>query len=105
MSEITVNASAMDWKKADRYPAGAQWKLLRTDPEGRPGSALLKLEPGFEMDPHSHIYSEHHYVLEGEYESQGVRYPAGTYRMIPAHRDHGPFRSTAGALIFVVWVG
>ena len=44
-----------------------------------------------------------HYVLEGMYEEQGREYPAGTYRLIPKHNEHGPFGSRGGALVFIVW--
>jgi len=105
MNEVSVNASELDWEKAEPYPPGVHWKLLRRSQEGKPRTALLKLDPGFEMNAHSHVYVEHHYVLEGEYEEQGKRYPAGSYRMIPRHTDHGPFRSAAGAVVLVLWEG
>jgi hypothetical protein len=103
MDEVTVRASELDWAEAERYPPKVHWKLLRRDHEGRPKAAILKLDPGFEMNAHTHVYIEHHYVFQGEYESQGKRYPSGTYRMIPAHKDHGPFRSATGALLLVLW--
>jgi anti-sigma factor ChrR (cupin superfamily) len=55
------------------------------------------------MDSHTHIYDEQHMILEGEYESEGKVFPSGTYRLIPAHKDHGPFSSKKGALILVIW--
>ena len=65
--------------------------------------ALLKLEPGFEMDAHSHSHAENHYVLEGMYETEGRECPSGCYLMVPKHKEHGPFRSQDGALLLVVW--
>jgi hypothetical protein len=41
--------------------------------------------------------------LQGEYESAGIVFPSGTYRSIPAHKDHGPFTSKMGAVILVIW--
>ena len=32
-----------------------------------------------------------HYVLEGEYETTGEMFGAGTYRLLPKHADVGPF--------------
>ena len=78
-------------------------KVLRTGPDGCPKVALLKLDAGFEMNAHSHAHAENHYVLEGMYEVQGREYPAGTYRLIPKHQEHGPFGSRNGALVYVVW--
>ena len=56
------------------------------------------------MDEHVHVYTELDYVLEGEYESQGKIYPAGAFRMIPKHMNHGPFRTETGAIVLVIWV-
>ena len=37
------------------------------------------------------------------YDEQGREYPAGTYRLIPKHKEHGPFGSHSGALVLVLW--
>jgi anti-sigma factor ChrR (cupin superfamily) len=103
MEEVAARTSDMAWETVDGYPPGLSRKVLRRSRDGEPLTALLKLEPGFEMDAHAHVHLEHHYVIDGEYESQGRRYPAGSYRMIPGHANHGPFRSTTGAVIFVIW--
>jgi anti-sigma factor ChrR (cupin superfamily) len=103
MQEVVAKTSGIAWEVAAGYPAGTQWKVLRRGNEGEPGTILLKLAPGFDMPAHSHVYAEHHYVLSGEYESQGERFPAGTYRLIPKHVDHGPFRSANGAELLVMW--
>jgi anti-sigma factor ChrR (cupin superfamily) len=102
-SELAVDASEMAWETPTGYPPRISRKVLRRGSAGEPRTALLKLDPGFEMNAHAHVYLEHHYVIEGEYESQGKRYPAGAYRMIPRHENHGPFRSTRGAVILVIW--
>jgi len=103
MYEILVNGSDLSWEQARGYQAGTMWKVLRRDSENQPLTALLKLPPGFEMNEHTHVMVEHHFVLEGEYESMGKRYCTDSYRVIPEHTDHGPFRSTNGALVLVVW--
>jgi hypothetical protein len=55
------------------------------------------------MEGHSHTTLEQHFVLEGMYESEGKTYKAGTYRLIPRHKTHGPFKSSTGAVILVIW--
>jgi len=55
------------------------------------------------MEGHSHTTVEQHFVLQGEYESEGRVYKAGTYRLIPKHKTHGPFKSSKGAVILVIW--
>lgn len=103
MNEVSVSASDLHWEEAEGYPSGTQRKVLLWSPANQPRCVLLKLPPGFEMAGHSHVFAEHHYVLEGEYESLGKRYSTGHYRMIPEHTEHGPFRSDTGALVLVVW--
>ncbi len=103
MKEIGVNGSDLSWEQAGGYPAGTMQKVLRRGSENEPLTVLLKLSPGFEMKEHTHVFDEHHYLLEGEYESMGKQYRADSYRMIPKHTDHGPFRSDTGALVLVVW--
>ena len=103
MEEVSVNGSDLSWEQAEGFSEGTMWKILRRDSENQPLTVLLKLPPGFERKEHSHVFVEHHYVLEGEYESTGKRYRTGSYRMIPKHSDHGPFRSETGAMVLVVW--
>jgi quercetin dioxygenase-like cupin family protein len=103
MNEVAVHDTILEWEDMAGYAPGTQRKVLRRGEAEQPLTILLKLPPGFEMDRHTHVYNEHHYVLEGEYESLGKSYPAGSYRMIPRHTDHGPFRSENGAVVLVVW--
>jgi quercetin dioxygenase-like cupin family protein len=103
MKEVSVNGSDLSWEQAESFSAGTMWKVLRRDSENQPLTVLLKLPPGFEMKEHSHVFVEHHFVLEGEYESTGNRYRTGSYRLIPKHSDHGPFGSETGAMVLVIW--
>ena len=103
MTEISIDSADLSWEQAKNYPDGTMRKTLRKDSSGKPLTMLLKLPPGFAMDEHSHIFAEHHYLLEGEYEVNGEIFRAGHYHLIPKHTDHGPFRSTTGALLLVIW--
>ena len=103
MEEITINYQKMKWTDAPGYPEGSKIKILREGGPGEVKTFLRKLRKGFKMEGHSHTTLEQHFVLEGEYESEGKVYKAGTYRLIPKHKTHGPFKSSAGAVILVVW--
>jgi anti-sigma factor ChrR (cupin superfamily) len=91
----------LGWKQAKGYQKGTRIKTLRD--EGNAKTILLKLPKGFYMDSHSHVTTEQHFVIEGEYESDGKIYKAGAYQSIPAGSDHGPFESKNGAVMLVVW--
>ena len=91
----------LNWENADAYSDGAQRKVLRNDNRGE--TILLKMQAGFSMSPHSHITTEQHFVIEGEYQSAGKTYSAGSYQIFSPGEEHGPFESKEGALILVVW--
>lgn len=101
MKELSINYEDMKWSEAPGYPTGTAMKLLRE--QGSAKTFLLKLSAGFDMEAHSHIAGEQHFVLKGEYESDGQKYGTGTYRFIPSHVSHGPFTSKNGAEILVIW--
>lgn len=103
MEQKSVQSSQIPWEQPRGFPKTLKRKVLRIGPDGKPRAALLRLEPGFEMDAHTHDLPEQHFVIEGMYEEQGREYPAGSYHFIPANTDHGPFRSRGGAQILVVW--
>jgi len=103
MEETTINYKKMKWTDAPGYPEGSKIKILREGGPGEGKTFLLKIKRGFRMEGHSHTTLEQHFVLEGEYESEGKIYKAGTYRLIPKHATHGPFKSSKGAVILVIW--
>ena len=103
MNSIDINTNNIEWADALSYPQGAKEKVLSVGSDMSPGTILLKIPPGWSMDSHSHTHTELHYVLEGEYESQGEIYPSGTFRIIPKEVEHGPFTTKMGATILVVW--
>lgn len=90
-----------NWDEAPEYSEGTLKKILHDEDNYK--IIALRLPEGFNMAPHSHIMSEQHIILSGEYESDGRVYHAGTYRSFHAHQKHGPFKSEKGALILVIW--
>jgi len=91
----------LHWEKANEYFEGTQRKILRNSDEGR--TVLLKLPAGFSMAPHSHVTTEQHFVIKGEYQSNGVSISAGSYQIFFPGDEHGPFESKNGALVLIVW--
>ena len=100
MKELSINYEEMGWSDAKGYPTGTKIKILRE--EGESKTYLLKLPEGFDEEAHSHIATEQHFVLDGEYESDGKKYGPGSYRLIPARTEHGPLISEHGATILVI---
>jgi anti-sigma factor ChrR (cupin superfamily) len=90
-----------NWDGAEEYANGTKRKVLRDENGKR--TVLLQLPAGFFMAPHSHITVEQHFVLKGEYSSDGKIYPEGSYQIFASGDEHGPFESKNGALILVIW--
>jgi anti-sigma factor ChrR (cupin superfamily) len=63
-------------------------------------SALVNWQPGTVFNPHRHWGGEEIYVLEGVFEDEFGRYPAGTWLRNPHMSQHAPF-SKEGCTIFV----
>jgi len=103
MNALSVNVNDLEWTGASEYPTGTEEKVLSVGGNAAPRTILLKLPPGWKMDSHSHRFTELHYVLEGQIESQGQKYPAGTFRLVPSTVNHGPFSSEIGAIVLVIW--
>ncbi len=101
MKELSINYEEMEWEEARGYPSGTKIKILSKSGDSQ--TFLLKLQAGFDMQDHTHIATEQHFVLEGEYQSSGTKFAAGSYRLIPARATHGPFFSEHGAVVLVVW--
>jgi anti-sigma factor ChrR (cupin superfamily) len=63
-------------------------------------SALVRWQPGTVFNSHRHWGGEEIYVLEGVFEDEFGRYPAGTWLRNPHLSQHAPF-SKEGCTIFV----
>ena len=63
-------------------------------------SALVNWKPGTVFTPHRHWGGEEIYVLDGVFEDEFGRYPAGTWLRSPHMSQHAPF-SKEGCTIFV----
>lgn len=90
----------LGWVSADNYSSGTKKKVLRDENGAK--TFLLKVPKNFKMSEHCHVTTEQHFVLKGEYTSNGKVFPEGSYQIISAHNEHGPFESVNGALILVV---
>jgi anti-sigma factor ChrR (cupin superfamily) len=63
-------------------------------------TALVRWAPGTQFNPHRHFGGEEIFVLDGVFEDEFGRYPAGTWMRSPHLSAHRPF-STEGCTILV----
>jgi anti-sigma factor ChrR (cupin superfamily) len=103
MNPICIKTDDAKWQPAKGYGMGAEEKVLNEGDSVAPRTILLKIPPGWSMESHSHLNTELHYILEGEYESQGEKFPAGTFCVIPKEIRHGSYSTKNGATILITW--
>ena len=65
-----------------------------------PFTALVRWQPGALLQAHKHWGGEEIYVLDGIFEDEHGRYPAGTWLRNPHMSQHAPF-SREGCTIYV----
>jgi anti-sigma factor ChrR (cupin superfamily) len=103
MEEITLDTSKMQWEALRRFPGAADVKELREEPRRGAMTMLVRLPAGGHLAPHTHAGVVQHYVLEGEYESQGQTFAAGRYRLLPEHTDVPPISSEGGVTLLIIY--
>jgi len=103
MNAVCIKAGEMEWRPADGYGSGAEEKVLNEGDGVVPRTILLKIPPGWRMEAHSHLNTELHYIIDGEYESQGEKFLPGTFCVIPKEVRHGGYSTASGATILVTW--
>ncbi len=95
----TADTKAMDWVPSPL--AGVERKMLdRIGDEVARATSIVRYAPGNFFSPHSHAMGEEFLVLEGVFEDEHGKYPAGTYVRNPWGTAHTP-SSAEGCTLFV----
>jgi hypothetical protein len=103
MQEQTIYLPEMPWEKLTEFPGEGEAKLLRDQEPAKGRTLLVRLHAGAQITPHSHIGAVQHYILEGEYESGGKIYGAGTYRLLPGHHGVADISTQNGVTILMIY--
>jgi hypothetical protein len=103
MVELTIYTPEVTWEALSLFSADAEVKFLRAECERGARTLLVRLPPGGEIAPHGHLGVVQHYILEGEYQSGGETFGAGTYRLLPKHADVGTISTKSGAVILMIY--
>lgn len=99
----TLYTPDMEWEDLAVFPGNAKAKLLREEPEGGAKTMLVRLAVGTTVAEHVHTAAVQHYVIEGEYESEGRVYRAGTYRIISPHETSAPMTTRGGCVMLMIY--
>ncbi|GJL61036.1 cupin domain-containing protein [Nitrospira sp. T9] len=103
MEEIIHHTDYINWAEIRGFPGPADGKMLRDDPSTGARAMLVRIPPGGEIIPHGHRGIVQHYILQGQYESDGKLFGQGCYRMIPAHIDIPPMTTENGVTILMIY--
>lgn len=98
-----IHTRDLSWQALRSFPGAAEVKMLRDEPSGGARTTLVRVPPGGQIVPHSHIGSVQHYVLEGDYETGGRTFGPGTYRFLPKDANVGPIATTGGVTILMIY--
>lgn len=96
---LVIPTDDMPWVAS---PAAGVWRrqLEREAAESGETTSVVRFEPGAGFDAHCHPKGEEVLVLEGVFEDNTGRYPAGSYLRNPPGSSHRP-QCPAGCTIFV----
>jgi hypothetical protein len=103
MQEIECHAPYTGWKKLEMFHVTGEVKVLREEQAGGAKTILVRLPPGGEIIPHSHVAAVQHCVVEGQYETQGKVFKAGSYRLLPKRGDVAPISTRTGVTILMIY--
>jgi hypothetical protein len=103
MEAIVRYTPDMNWENLRFFPGRGQVKMLRDEPSGGARTMLVRVPPGGQIMPHSHMASVQHYVLEGDYETEGKTCSAGTYRFLPKDAEVAPISTRSGVTMLMIY--
>ena len=103
MEEVIHHTAYMGWGELPGFPGRADRKILREEPSTEAKTMLVRLPPGGEIVPHGHRGVVQHYVLEGQYKSNGKLFGPGSYRMMPEHYDVQTISTESGVTILMIY--
>lgn len=103
MEEVIHHTAYMGWGELREFPGPADGKVLREETQCGAKTMLVRLPPGGQIIPHGHRGVVQHYVLEGQYETQGQLFGPGSYRLMPEHYDVPPIATKTGVTILMIY--
>lgn len=103
MQEVIRETAQMTWEPLRRFPGTAEVKELRDEADCGANTMLVRIPAGGHLAPHSHEGVVQHYVLDGEYESEGRSFAVGTYRRLPRHANMAPVSTARGVTLLIIY--
>jgi hypothetical protein len=103
MKDIVHHTAYMGWSELREFPGPADVKMLREEPATGAKTMVVRIPAGGEISPHGHRGIVQHFVLDGQYESEGQLFGSGSYRMMPAHYDVASILTKQGVTLLMIY--
>ncbi len=99
---VLVHAADLPWKASPM--AGVSRRMLdRIGEEVARATSIVRYEPGSHFSPHVHGGGEEFLVLDGVFEDEHGRFPAGAYIRNPPTSRHTPGSEPGCVLLVKLW--
>lgn len=103
MQEIEHHPLYTSWRDLREFLGTGEVKMLREEPLGGAKTMLVRLPAGGRIEPHTHLGSVQHYIVEGEYRTDGREFETGSYRLLPKNADVAPITTHRGVTILIMY--
>ncbi len=103
MDEVVCRTKDMKWEELRAFPGRADGQVLREDSATGAKTLLVRVPAGGEIIPHGHRGIVQHFVVEGQYQSQGKDFGPGCYRLMPPNHDVSTITTKAGVTILMIY--
>lgn len=101
-ARVVVDTEALDWVPSPM--AGVDRRMLdRLGDEVARATSLVRYAPGSAFSAHTHGGGEEFLVLDGTFEDEHGRYPAGSYIRNPVGSSHVPAAPDGCVLFVKLW--
>lgn len=93
----------LKWQRLAEPPGDVDAMILRINPRTGARTLLVRIPPGGTIVAHTHRAAVQHFVIEGEYQTEGITLKAGTFRLLPENADVSAITSEGGATVLMVF--
>jgi len=101
MDEMILYTPDLTGEVSELFPGNSEIVVLREDHAGT--TLLVRFPAGGNAEEHQHFGRVQHFVVSGEYESDGRTFRAGTYRLLPEGAHVASMTSRDGAVVLIMY--
>ncbi len=101
--EIVHHTLYTGWRELKEFPGKGEVKVLREESNRGAKTMVVRLPPEGEIFPHNHLGVVQHFVIEGQYETQGKTFEIGSYHLFPKNAEVEKISTKNGVTIMMIY--